>query len=66
MIWDKESNGLFIVKSAYKLARDIRKAPVEGAESSGAREEGKIMWRRVWKLPIKRKLKHFLWKCLHN
>lgn len=24
------------------------------------------MWRRVWKLPIKPKLKHFIWKCIHG
>lgn len=24
------------------------------------------MWRKVWKLPVKLKMKHFLWKCIHN
>lgn len=22
-------------------------------------------WRSIWKLKVKNKLKHFIWKCLH-
>lgn len=59
-------SGIFIVKSAYKLARTIKQPPREEAESSRAGGDRTKMWERVWKLPIKPKLRHFLWKCLHN
>lgn len=37
-----------------------------GAETSHTKEDDKRMWRKVWKLPVKPKLKHFLWKCIHG
>lgn len=24
------------------------------------------MWKSIWRLPVKTKLKHFLWRCIHN
>lgn len=36
------------------------------AESSRGREEQSAMWKQVWHLPVKPKLKHFLRRCLHN
>lgn len=33
--------------------------------SDGAREE-KELWKRTWKMHIKGKLKHFVWRCYHN
>lgn len=54
------------MKSAYQLAYATRQSNSMKAESSKAGGERKKMWRRVWQLPVKPKLKHFLWKCLHN
>lgn len=31
-----------------------------------ARKERCSMWNGVWKLPVKPKLKYFLWKCIHD
>lgn len=35
-------------------------------ETSNARKERCSMWNVIWKLPIKPKLKYFLWKCIHD
>lgn len=49
--------GGFIVKTTYQLACSINRGNVSTAESSRGREERG----RMWKLPVKPKLKHFLW-----
>lgn len=38
----------------------------EKAGTSQTREKQKRMWDKLWKLPIKNKLKHFGWKCFHG
>lgn len=60
MIWGKEKSGLFSVKSAYLLAYSVRREVVARAESSKGREENGKMWKQMWNLPVKQKLKHFL------
>lgn len=47
-------------------AYSFRKEVVAKAESSRGKEEHRSMWKRVWRLPIKPKLKHFLWRCIPN
>lgn len=66
MVWDKEKTGVFTVKSAYRLSFSARKEASARAESSREREEQSKMWKQVWGMPIKLKLKHFLWRCIHN
>lgn len=66
LIWAREKSGLFTVKSAYKLAFAVRREVTARDESSKDREEHSKMWKMVWGLPIKPKLKHFLWRVLHN
>lgn len=66
MYWNMEKKGCFSVKSAYKLAQSLSQTPSKGEETSRTGDDNQRMWRRVWKLPIKLKLKHFLWRCLHN
>lgn len=66
LMWGMEGNGLFSVKSAYNLAYSLRRQPACTAETSHSERERRRVWRTVWQLPVKPKLKHFLWKCLHN
>lgn len=65
-MWDGGRDGIFSVQSAYQLALSRQQIPPQLAESSTAGDERRKMWRKVWKLLVKPKLKHFLWKCLHN
>lgn len=55
-----------MMNSAYKLACSIRKELSPCAEFSHAREDKRRMWKKVQILPVKPKLKHFLWRCIHN
>lgn len=66
LLWQMDKKGFFTVKSAYTLAASLRQCASQTAESSNTRENNRHMWRRIWTLPIKPKLKHFLWRCLHN
>lgn len=65
-IWLPEKHGMFTVRSAYHLTQREKEGRLAKAETSEARELDRKMWCKVWKLPIKPKLKHFLWKCLHG
>lgn len=60
LFWGADRKGLFTVKSAYQLAISMKKESQTKVESSRAGLERMKMWRAVWKLPLKPKLKHFL------
>lgn len=57
---------MFSVKSAYILARSARIQAKLVAESTRTMAEKGRMWQQVWKMKVKPKLKHFLWRALHN
>ena len=61
IIWLHNKNGMFLVKSAYKVARRMRG---EGSrvESSGGCV-GKLVWPVLWKLCIPNKIKIFGWRA---
>lgn len=66
LIWSQEKHGHFSVKSAYKLSQMAVECSKATAESSHVRQDNREMWTRMWKLPVKPKVKIFLWKCLHD
>lgn len=66
LIWRLERNGRFSIKYAYHTSHQLKIGRKERAESSHTREQQKWMWEKLWKLPIKNKLKHFGWKCFHG
>lgn len=66
MLWNRERKCIFTVRSAYRLAFLLRKEVGARANSSRERKENGLMWKQVWRLPVKPKLKHFLWPCIHN
>lgn len=54
-----------LLSSGYKLAKqlkDKRNRNKEEADTSHSRNKMAV-WKELWKLKIKHKLKHFLWKC---
>lgn len=65
-VWYPEKHGSFSVKSAYSLIQQVQEGKRSDAETSHEREDRRKMWKRVWKLSVKMKLKHFLWKCIHS
>ena len=59
IIWLHNKNGMFSVKSAYKVARRMR-GEGSRAESSGGCV-GKLVWPVLWKLCVPNKIKIFGW-----
>ncbi|CAA0824192.1 Unknown protein [Striga hermonthica] len=67
LIWKTHKKSIFSVKEAYKAIRDKNKSVAGGVGTSRGRESTlKIIWRKTWHLPIKPKIRNFLWKCWHN
>lgn len=63
--WGHEKNGIFSVKSAYRMlvtTRQRREAWLENraGPSSSATEEGE--WKRLWKTELPGKIRMFLWR----
>lgn len=65
-LWKEERSRLFTVRSTYKIACTIKRDGTTPTESSRTRDEKIRIWKQVWQLNIKLKLKHFGWKCVHN
>ena len=63
LVWPAERSGKFSVKSGYKcLYEDLQVRE----HDPGTMEVDRGLWKRVWKLNVPRKIKHFLWKSCTN
>lgn len=56
--WAHELNGIYTVKSAYKLARNMLRPWDENNNDS--------IWKRLWRVKVPAKVKTFLWRTLAN
>nr|DAD30368.1 TPA_asm: hypothetical protein HUJ06_009219 [Nelumbo nucifera] len=54
LIWHFSPNGVYSVKSGYRVARDLNTTISQAVISSG--------WDKLWKLPIPPKVKSFVWR----
>ncbi|CAA0833862.1 Unknown protein [Striga hermonthica] len=66
LIWHHSKDGKFSVKSAYQIIQRKRKEILGKEECSSSSQSSQQMWKKTWKLPIKPKVKNFLWRCLQN
>ena len=57
LIWALTSNGVFSVRSAYRLAMDQARAEQSGSSSDNGRI--RKFWRQLWRLEIPHKVRHF-------
>jgi hypothetical protein len=57
-----ENNGMFSVKSAYKLAYNICKNGQYEATTSEAKENKRNIWNHIWSAPVPSKVKVFGWR----
>jgi hypothetical protein len=67
--WHYDSKGLFSVKSAYKLAVQIRDSKLNkdaSSSSSGSLQQENFKWHRIWQLKLPNKVKMFVWRLTHN
>ena len=64
MVWAKEKKGRFIVRRAYRLAREIE---AEGGNASCSNPT-KLheVWHGVWSMNLPNRIKHFAWKACNG
>lgn len=68
LAWHYDKNGLFSVKSVYKLQRDItlRERNTNLMASGMNTGTDTLLWNSIWKIPVPNKIKHFVWRLAHN
>lgn len=66
LVWHHTHRGNYIVDSAYKWLITQRSSENLSPETSTRGEQERVMWRRLWGLKIKGKVKHFLWRAYHK
>ena len=69
LAWHYDKKGLFSVKSAYQVVRNIKTEEEEKGSPSFGRRDSEINiipWKKLWALPLPGKLKHFLWRLANN
>ncbi|KAJ1295804.1 hypothetical protein BS78_01G250800 [Paspalum vaginatum] len=72
--WHFDPKGIFSVKSAYKLAVQIRDQEMgRDVSSSSSLSEGpansqedEFKWHRIWQLKFPNKINMFIWRLAHN
>jgi hypothetical protein len=62
-IWRGTKNGLFSVKRAYFIKKEMERK--EEAESSSRKGSSRV-WREIWKLKLPNAEKKFLWRACHE
>ena len=63
-VWATTSNGLFSVRSAYKLALELEKDEEAGSSSDGSHLHQ--FWKRLWSCQILHKIRHFAWRAARD
>ncbi|KAF5460015.1 hypothetical protein F2P56_019915 [Juglans regia] len=63
LIWRSATDGLFTVRRAYHLHKELR-AQAQGQSSN--REQSSEEWKVLWKLNVLPATKNFLWKACSN
>ena len=63
-VWAATPNGLFSVRSAYKLALELEKDEVAGSSSDGSHL--RRFWKRLWSCQIPHKIRHFAWTAARD
>lgn len=65
LIWHYSRNGRYSVSSAYHLAMTIKHMRLVDAQGSTSNSSVRN-WNFVWSLKLPGKIKHFLWRLLHD
>ncbi|XP_027157225.1 uncharacterized protein LOC113758655 [Coffea eugenioides] len=69
LIWCFSKSGTYTAKTGYAIARQAegKHCRKKGQDAESSWEIRKhTMWKKLWHLNVKAKLKHFMWKCLQN
>nr|XP_027120381.1 uncharacterized protein LOC113737334 [Coffea arabica] len=69
LFWKHSKSGIYTVKTGYVIAKEEKEVtnqrPAPDPETSWEIRKHTV-WKTLWSLNIKLKLKHFLWRCLQN
>ena len=63
LIWPWTPDGVYLVKSAYQI---LATESLSSQASSSSLEATKPLWNGIWKLKVPNKVKHFMWRALHE
>jgi len=63
-VWDLTPNDLFSVRSAYKLAMEMRSVAPVGDVSDGSHL--RKFWKYLWSCNIPHKIHHFAWRACRD
>lgn len=66
LIWRHSKHGNYTVTSTYWWLAHQRDSFDQQPKSSLFRSQEKTMWKRLWGLPVKGKIKHFIWRAYHQ
>ncbi|KAK9984589.1 hypothetical protein SO802_034114 [Lithocarpus litseifolius] len=64
LIWTETRNGLFTVRSAYKLV--VNQLFSSNRASSLDASNLQCFWSKVWSMEVPHKIQHFVWKACHD
>ena len=64
--WHYEKNGMFSVKSAYRLALNLKNNKSETGSSSDATNGERRLWNIIWKAQVPQKIRIFAWRAATN
>jgi hypothetical protein len=64
--WHYENKGIFSVKSAYKLAYNLKNGTRWLAGTSGAQNNTRKIWSIIWKTPVPSKVRIFGWRTARD
>ena len=60
--WHHERNGVFSVRSAYKLAASLKTHAAQEPSSSSGEVQDRSIWDNIWKAKVPPKVKIFGWR----
>ena len=69
LFWNYSKSGIYTVKTGYVFAKghcESMNRSLEPDPETNWEIRKHIVWKKLWSLNMKMKLKHFLWRCLQN
>ena len=63
-IWSASPS--FSVESAYSIALHLTPTGLSSTCESSSSAATKKLWRKIWKLRVPNKIKHFLWRAINS
>ena len=63
LIWPLEKSGKYLVKTGYNLLCNVQDS-IESSLQVSTDERG--LWKKLWKIQVAEKIKHFHWRAYTN